>query len=134
MLLGAIDIGGTKTLIAVVNENGKILSKNQMETDTFSLSAWLQVCADTLKECLTSAGHQMEDLTGIGINLPGMVDIERGFLLKCSYPGWELLPAREMMRELTGVHNIFVENDVSIIFCRPIPKDLFFLPSNNIIA
>ncbi|HBI72027.1 MAG TPA: ROK family protein [Lachnospiraceae bacterium] len=113
MLLGAIDIGGTKTLVGIVHTTGRILTKRQVSTDTTSLSSWLKVCSDMLRECTMEISCTMQDLLGIGINLPGMVDIKQGHLLRCSYPGWEKFPVKKRMVGLTGIDNIYVDNDVN---------------------
>jgi glucokinase len=112
-MLGAIDIGGTKTGIGIVDAEGKILSYHQRTTDTSELSTWLRICTEQLEDCAREINCRMEDLEGVGINLPGMVDTNRGLLLACSYPGWTQKPVVRIMKELTGIEKIYVENDVN---------------------
>lgn len=106
MTIGALDIGGTKTIVALADERGNILNKTTFPTRTDDAQAHFAACRDALFEF----GADAPD--GIGVNLPGMVDDKTGVLINAPFAAWQNLPAREMFQALTGVQNVVVQNDV----------------------
>jgi glucokinase len=69
---GAVDIGGTKIAVGVVNEHGKVLSKMESSTGTnWGYTQGLDLVSTMLQKSAVAAG---ESLTGIGIGSTGPVD------------------------------------------------------------
>ena len=62
-MIGAIDIGGTKIAVGIVDDNGKVLSKTQAPTDPNRYDAGIEHIANMLRETARNASVQ---LTGIG--------------------------------------------------------------------
>ena len=98
MYIGAFDIGGTKTIIALADETGKIYESEQFVTDTRDCREHLRVCCDIFRKQLHKCGLSSEDVSGIGVNLPGIVDREKGVLLRAVYAG--MFCARALCRFL----------------------------------
>lgn len=113
MLVGAFDIGGTKTIVALADETGRLLEKEQFPTDTGSCRGHIETCCAVLRGLLAKRGLTAGQLGGVGVNLPGPVDRERGVLIRAVYAGWENIPARAWIAELLGVENVACENDVN---------------------
>src|SRR5579862_2163278 len=70
--IGAIDIGGTKIAVGIVDENGHLLSR--METPSKTAEAYsdgLNLIADMLQQATRATGLA---ITGIGIGATGPVD------------------------------------------------------------
>jgi len=74
-MIGAVDIGGTKIAVGVVDDNGKVLSCQQAPTDPDHYSAGIDLIARMLRETANQAGVE---LSGIGIGSTGPVDPMRG--------------------------------------------------------
>jgi glucokinase len=110
--IGAFDIGGSKTIVALSDERGNFLEKETFQTLTADAAAHFARCRDVLFEQLSKHGLAPGALSGIGVNLPGMVDDQSGVLLDAPFAAWRDLPARAMFRELTGVQTVVVDNDV----------------------
>jgi glucokinase len=107
-MIGAVDIGGTKIAVGIVNDKGKVLSKTQAPTDPNRYDAGLDLIANMLRETAHNAGVQ---LTGIGIGSTGPVDPMRGEFGDVDFlPGWR---GKSPVRDLAKIFNVQValEND-----------------------
>jgi glucokinase len=107
-MIGAVDIGGTKIAVGVVDDNGKVLSRMQAPTDPDRYADGIELIARMLRETATSAGVE---LTGIGIGSTGPVDPMRGEFGDVDFlPGWR---GKNPVRDLTQRFNLRValEND-----------------------
>lgn len=113
MYAGAFDIGGTKTIIALSDENGNLLGKKQFPTETGDCPAHLKVCCGVFREILQTAQVEAGQVEGIGVNLPGLTDTENGVLLRAVYAGWNNVPVKAILKEELGINNILCENDVN---------------------
>ena len=111
--LGAIDIGGTKTMIGIVNPGGRVLAKRHFATYHDDCYAFFSVCYTQFNDCLSEMGLTVNDLEGIGVNLPGMVDASSGVLLRASFAGWYDIDVKGYFSRVFGIDKIFVENDVN---------------------
>ena len=54
-----------------------------------------------------------EDVEGLGVSLPGIVDNKEGILIYAPYEKWENVPVAEILCEKLGITKIFCENDVN---------------------
>jgi glucokinase len=108
LLTGAVDIGGTKIAVGVVDSGGRVLRKIELPTDVpqgFD-NAMRRVHA-ALSECEQQAGK----LSGIGIGCAGEVSAATGTLGKVNnLPGWEGGNPVEVLTREFGV-TVALEND-----------------------
>jgi len=71
-MIGAVDIGGTKLAVGIVDEAGTVLSRMDAPTGTSSTYArGLENITDMLRQ---SSGNSRTEITGIGIGSTGPVD------------------------------------------------------------
>lgn len=113
MVYAALDIGGTKTIAALTDENGCILAKKKFTSYIASSQTHLRICADALRELMRERDLTQRDISGLGISLPGITDSDRGILIYAPYAKWENVPAAEYLRNELGIANIRCENDVN---------------------
>jgi glucokinase len=107
-MIGAIDIGGTKIAVGMVDDSGRVLSRMQSPTDPDRYSDGIEWVARMLREAAQKAGVP---LTGIGIGSTGPVDPMRGEFGDVDFlPGWR---GKNPVRDLTQIFNVQValEND-----------------------
>jgi glucokinase len=107
-MIGAVDIGGTKIAVGMVDENGRVLSRMQAPTDPDRYSESIDLIARMLREMAQKAGME---LTGIGIGSTGPVDPMRGEFGDVDFlPGWR---GKSPVRDLAQIFNVDValEND-----------------------
>jgi len=85
-MIGAVDIGGTKIAVGMVNDSGQVLSRKETPTDVESYANGLAAIASMLRETERSAGVEF---TGIGIGSTGPVDPFSGKFGEVDFlPGW----------------------------------------------
>lgn len=107
-MIGAVDIGGTKIAVGIVDDVGRVLARMQAPTDPQNYSAGMEMIARMLRQTAAQAGTK---ITGIGIGSTGPVDPIRGEFGDVDFlPGWR---GENPVRDLEKLFNIRValEND-----------------------
>jgi glucokinase len=85
-VIGAVDIGGTKIAVGIVDDAGKVLARMQAPTDPQDYAAGIRLIADMLRQTARDAAAE---LTGIGVGSTGPVDPIRGEFGDVDFlPGW----------------------------------------------
>jgi glucokinase len=108
-MIGAVDIGGTKLAVGVVDENGAVLSK--MDTPTGPASTYasgLENITSMLRQTAQKAGVE---ITGIGIGSTGPVDPLTGEFGEVDFlPEWRHKNPVQDLARMFGVQ-VALEND-----------------------
>ncbi len=98
-----IDVGGTTVKLAYFDENGTLLHKWEIPTDTSdSGSRILPDIAAAVKGYLAENNVNMAEVIGIGVGVPGPVN-SRGVVNKCVNLGWGVFNIAESLSQLTGL-------------------------------
>jgi len=108
-LIGAVDIGGTKIAVGIVDENGRVVKRVEAPTEAErGYSVGLEKITQMLREILSGTGGVIR---GIGIGSTGMLDPIRGEWTDVDFlPGWEgQNPVEDLSREF-GM-SVAMEND-----------------------
>lgn len=112
------DLGGTNLRAAIVDiDNGTVL--HQMRIPTLAREgheAVMKRMADLILETIRSANLSKEDIGGIGIGVPGVLDLDKGeTLFLPNLPGtWPHVPLQATITKLTGLPTSLL-NDVRSI-------------------
>lgn len=108
-MIGAVDIGGTKLAVGLVDESGKVLARREAATGPESTySAGLESIAVMLREMAKSAGVE---IGGIGIGSTGPVDPLTGELGEVDFlPLWRRENPVRDLENFFGV-KVALEND-----------------------
>jgi glucokinase len=98
-MIGAVDIGGTKIAVGMVNDAGKVLSR--LETPTDAARAYPNGLAHISRMLRESAKIAQAKLTGIGIGSTGWVYPFTGEFGDVDFfPGWKgCNPVKDLARE-----------------------------------
>jgi glucokinase len=107
-MIGAVDIGGTKIAVGMVDDKGKVLSRMEAPTDPNRYSDGIELIAHMLRK---TAQRAKVELTGIGIGSTGPVDPIRGEFGDVDFlPGWR---GKSPVKDLSAIFNVHValEND-----------------------
>ncbi|HSW49579.1 MAG TPA: ROK family protein [Bryobacteraceae bacterium] len=107
-----VDLGGTNYRAASIDESGKILDRVSGPTDSAAgREAILNAVVSAIVALRTGRGS--EDLAGIGVALPGFIDIEKGFIhASPNVPPFQGFHARDALRERLGAP-VILENDAN---------------------
>jgi glucokinase len=107
-MIGAIDIGGTKIAVGIVDQRGKVLSRMEAPTDPNRYSDGIELIAHMLRKTSQRAGAAIR---GIGIGSTGPVDPMNGEFGDVDFlPGWR---GKSPVKDLAQVFSVQValEND-----------------------
>lgn len=108
MLIGGIDIGGTKIAVGVAGADGQLLASQRVPTaDPAGPANALARALMALRTCLPDGGR----LGAVGVSSCGPLDSKAGVLLSPpNLPGWEGLPVMPVLEAELQVP-VILEND-----------------------
>ena len=113
MLVLGIDIGGMSMKFAVVNEEGKVVTKvGKLETIREIQEATALKIAAAVKEFLKEVNIDIKDLAGIGIGCPGMINSETGIVRFSNNLYWENFELGPILTRETGLP-VRITNDAN---------------------
>jgi glucokinase len=104
----AIDIGGTKIAVGIVDARGTVLAKSCAKTPRGDPGA---VIALTMT-LAAQAGYEAGVAEAVGLALPGLVDGTGEILLNSPSSGWNDVPFTRLVREAFGLP-VVAGNDVN---------------------
>lgn len=108
-----VDLGGTNLRIAAVNSDGKLMEKLTLGAEVsrgrdFVIS---EMC--NAIETLTAKYHGTGQLLGIGIGVPGFIDMAAGMVMESpNLPDWKSFPARDEIEKRLKTR-VILENDAN---------------------
>lgn len=110
-----IDLGGTKILTVVTDSEKKVLAKTKIPTEAaLGVDTVLGNIFKSLDISCKECGISAQNLSGIGIGVPGPVNYEKGLVYDCpNLAGWKNIEIRKIINERLGVP-VFVENDARV--------------------
>jgi glucokinase len=108
-----VDLGGTNLRIAAVDGNGKLLEKVTLGTEVKRgrdvVIHDMCVAIEALSTKLRGTG----ELSGIGIGVPGFIDMDTGMVMDSpNLPDWTRFPVREEIERKLGTQ-VILENDAN---------------------
>ncbi len=109
-----VDLGGTNLRIAAVDEQGRLVEKVTLGTKvSLGRDHVLNDMCDAIQR-LSEKFKGSAPLTGIGIGVPGIIDMQSGLLRESpNLPGWADYPVRaEIERRLSTM--VILENDANV--------------------
>ena len=108
-MIGAVDIGGTKIAVGMLDRAGQILARTESPAyPERGLQDGLERIFSMLQETVREAGGELE---GIGVGCTGPVDPRSGRLGRIEFlPGWQGCPLTAELQNAFGV-TAFLEND-----------------------
>jgi len=110
-----VDLGGTMIKVGLVKRNKGLVQQKALETGAENGPEHvLERIRDGVNDMITAAGS--DGICGIGIGIPGTVDMGRTTVFKPSnLPGWlEVNLTEEVGKLLEGDYPIVVENDANV--------------------
>jgi glucokinase len=112
-----VDIGGTKIQTAAVR-NAIVAGSHRLATPQTGASDLVAAVGDAVAKSLAEAGAELEDLSAIGMGVPGAVDTGAGTVsLSPNLPGFqgaEPIPLAAMVSKVAGGVPVRLDNDVRV--------------------
>lgn len=109
-----VDVGGTYTKLALVNDACRILARQQIGSQGFSDKAFfVHELRAALSSMVSAHGGHLSQIKGAGFGLPGPVDAERGVVLSLTniakWNNFALVPYLKRFFSFP----VFIENDAN---------------------
>ncbi|MBC7855788.1 MAG: ROK family protein [Pirellulaceae bacterium] len=106
------DLGGTKMMSAVFNEEFRTLGRKRRKTKGLEgAKVGMERIIETIRDALEEAKLKDDDIAGIGIGCPGNVDLDRGVILDTANLSWKNVHVKSMLEEAFGAPTVIL-NDV----------------------
>jgi len=106
------DLGGTKMLALVLDRNYEVLGSAKAKSEGHKgAHVGLGRMREVIVEAMEDARCELEQIEGIGVGCPGLVDTRAGVLVDAQNLGWKDLPLGEALGERFGCP-VVVLNDV----------------------
>ena len=109
-----VDIGGTKVAVAIINEKGEIVSRRQAPSKVESADTLFEQVVRLINEELNEHPFSIQEMEGIGIGLPGKVDVENGVAVFQNNIPWPNFPIVKRLQEVYGSIPVKIDNDVKV--------------------
>lgn len=103
-MITAVDIGGTKTLIAQFNEAGEPVNHQRFETPTLA--------ADWVRQ-FNRYMENINDVTVLSIGLPGQISTDGATVMYCGNLPWRNVPLKQNLANSFSCP-IYLENDAAM--------------------
>lgn len=102
----AIDIGGTKTLVASLNNDGVISERIRFETPK-KYADFLKALADNVANISTN------NFLACGVGVPGRLNREKGVGVAMGNLAWSNVPIRDDIKKIVGCP-VVIDNDANL--------------------
>ena len=110
-----IDLGGTKILTFLGDNDRRILAKIKTATNPDKgVDAVIEKMIATVSGVCSEAGISCQDISGIGIGVPGPVNKKTGMVYDCpNLKGWKNIEIKDIFYKKTKIP-VIVENDARV--------------------
>ncbi|WP_339060404.1 ROK family glucokinase [Tepidibacillus marianensis] len=109
-----IDLGGTSIKMGLISDKGELLT--QLEIPTRTKEGYQTIIEDIVqhsKQLVSKAGFEWGTVKGMGIGIPGLLDIESGIVCMAPNLHWADIPIKRILEEKLQVP-VQIENDGNI--------------------
>lgn len=94
------DLGGTKMLATVFDRKFKALGRRRRKTKgAEGVDAGLDRVFKTIDEALEEASVSASQLAGIGVGLPGPLDLDKGIIIESPNLGWKNVKLQQLLSD-----------------------------------
>ncbi len=109
-----IDVGGTTVKMAFISQEGDLLKKWEIPTNTSDGGKQIPTdIAQSITEKLDELNEPSNRLLAIGMGAPGFIEMETGYIYLAVNIGWRDFHLRELLETETNLP-VVVDNDANI--------------------
>lgn len=111
-----IDLGGTNLKIGLLDLKYKLRDKKVLSTKRFfKKESLIQAIVDSVYKIIKDNNLNKTDILGIGLGLPGPVDVKRGIVhFFPNIPGWKEVNFKSILEKKLKLP-IFLDNDANLM-------------------
>src|SRR5262245_3727798 len=106
------DVGGTNIKLGVVDDRGRPFAHAKIVTEEErGPRDAVKRARDAVEKMLKERGLALSDLAGVGLCVPGTMDIPKGmFLQPHNLPHWHYFPIRDCVAQIFGMPTAFAND------------------------
>ncbi|MBE1554548.1 ROK family protein [Sporosarcina limicola] len=108
----AADIGGTKLATALFSKNGTVLQTLEIVSEKIDGEILFGSLIESFKSLCMGASVNSDDINGIAVGIPGIVDVEKGIAIFQNNLPWRDFPLTGRLVDAFPKSQIVVDNDV----------------------
>lgn len=109
-----IDLGGTFIKGGIVDDLGNIVIEDKTPTESeLGADKVAENIADLAKSLMARLGLQADDMVGLGMGVPGMIDSKAGNVIYSNNLKWKDFRIGEKVKALTGL-TVKIANDANV--------------------
>lgn len=112
-----IDVGGTNVKLGLIDDSGRIIARSRLNTKAYTSqpTGLIQALAEASAFLVKENKKTFQQVKGVGIGLPGLVDPVKGFVIFLpNMPGWKNIALKKELEKRLSVP-VFLDNDVNVI-------------------
>lgn len=97
--------------VVIVNFQAELKASHEvlLEKEVYSPGEIVEVMVQAIQACMWEANFSKDQISGVGVGIPGPVDSVEGIIRFLPNYGWEEVPFREMLAERIN-HPVFIDN------------------------
>ncbi|MDI2586966.1 ROK family protein [Psychrobacillus sp. NEAU-3TGS] len=108
----AADIGGTKLATALFKNDGTVVKTNESLSEKKDEELLFQCLVNSFRSLCINEGVNFDDINGIAVGIPGIVDAEKGIAVFQNNLPWRDFPLVERLESEFPQSKIMMDNDV----------------------
>ncbi len=110
-----VDWGGTSLKIGLLDSKFSLKLKRTIPTKEIARKEdFLSVFPKAIFSLIKEAGINNEDIKGLGIGAPGVIDVRKGYIyLLPNVKGWENVPLKRLLEKRLPF-NVYIDNDANL--------------------
>ncbi|MGE7624953.1 ROK family protein [Viridibacillus sp. NPDC096237] len=108
----AADVGGTKLATALFRKDGTIVEENVILSEKYDGEKLFHSLVDSFKNLLVNSSVYKDDVMGIALGIPGIVDSENGIAVFQNNLPWRAFPLADKLAIEFPETQIKIDNDV----------------------
>lgn len=107
------DLGGTNIKAGIIDAEGNIRVRHTTPTKAAAgIDGILQQFKEISESLMGEICLRREEIKGVGVGIPGFVQMEDGIVVRAVNLGWENIPIKEKLEQHLG-YPVFVINDAN---------------------
>ena len=111
VLTAGAEYTGEKLKVAILDEKSNILSFDSFPAEKMEPVELCHMINREVNNAFTKLKLNRDQLVGIGISMPGIIDYRNGIINFSAQTGWRNVAVRQMMEEISGLPCI-LDNDI----------------------
>lgn len=104
----AIDIGGSKYMVGIVDSEGKIIDSTRYEWEELNSKIVMESIIEAAREMLGK--HKDISIQSIGVTIPGLANPSKGIWVESSFSGIKNINVKEILENELGI-TTYIDND-----------------------